>query len=713
MHWMLHALDWKRAEVRAAWGCALLPIAVWLCLRVPLVGFDNFTDAVFYLSYSQNFAELVSRHGFIYYATRFGAILPDAWSAAVFGDVGGIVVLRLALAASVSASLFVLFSRQGGVVAGWIAAAFWALSPVSARLMATTYLDSTSVPFLMIAFCWWACGPRRWRGAMGIGVLLACVISAHLYLMIMIPLLFPLVIGARWNHEECGWVAQFWATFWTLFREGLWVLLGIAAAVGVAILYYWKVWDMPALWSPTVELMRGMAGGDTDIWRLPLGPSLAKTPAWFAPLPLLLWLGWRSIRGGALVRGAWVALLGATMFFWLGDLVGGAYALSMPFYFSFLFPAVVFAAGAAAADTVTRLATGQRAFGVVLVLVLALPSIAAAWLPWSAAGVVLWGAVIGGVIVAAFLVRPAVSAAITVCILGIALNLTHHSRFFGQFFGDYAVRNPNEHEVVRASRELFDMLPSAQESDEIVRSWYADETASELRTLQAFWLHAFSKLEGEPHVPAPYPALESKHAEFVRGSGVRWVVVLDNDAERIRLATERLLSTGLTGEVRKVGEFAQLDRPIHYAVVALDVPAGSPERSVSLGRPIVFEGATWSASPHGDLLRTSRERWMYEAQWALPDEIDPATIRGVRVRGTLQSGRIMVCVLGRTGSDRPRYVPIAKAEVWRSAGEFERTLMLSTDERNRHPPARIAIQNIQPAGAESVLLLKEIDLILE
>jgi len=715
MNWILQVVDWKRAEVRGAWGCALLPIAVWLYLRLPLVGFDNFTDAVFYLSYSQNFAELVSRYGFIYYATRFGAILPDAVSATLFGHIGGIVVLRLALAASVSASIFVLFYRQGGVVAGWIAAAFWALSPVTARLMVTTYLDSTSVPLLMLALCWWACGARRSIAGIGIGVLLAFVISAHLYLLIMVPLLFPFVIGARWETSESGGVAQLRATAMRLLGEAAWVLLGIAATMCVAIFYYWKVWDMAALWSPTVELMRGMAGGDTDIWRLPLGPSLAKTPAWFAPLPLLFWLGVRSIRGGALVRGAWVALLGATMLFWLGDLVGGAYALSMPFYFSFLFPAVVFAGGAAAADIATPMLTAKRSYGVLCVIAIALPVIAAAWLPWSLTAWLTGGVVVSVCAVGVLGLRMPVPALITLLILGIASNLALHSRFFGQFLGDYALRHPNEQKLVSASRELFGVLPRASESDDSVRFWFPDDTPSELRMLQSFWLHTFSKLEGEPQIVAPYPDLRPEHAEFVRSSDIRHVVIIDHDLARLQGAIKNVQAAGLRSKVQNFGELSGPLAPIHYAVLALDRPMESSAMSIPLDEPIIFEEADWLAPSveAGQQLRTSRKRWMFELQWTIPEEIDPAAILGVRVRGMLKSGRIMVCILGRTGMDRPKFLPIAKTEVWRSGGDFERIIMLPEANRLQHPPARIAIQNIQPEGSKSVLQIGEIDLILK
>lgn len=133
--------------------CLLLPLVARKILRLPELAFANFTDSVFYLSYSQSFEELFLRHGFIYYASRFGAILPDAIAFNLFGPTEGPVVLRLFLACLVSGSLFLVGRLYFGVLVGVFASMLWSFQPVAARLWCTTYLDSSAVPFLILGVC--------------------------------------------------------------------------------------------------------------------------------------------------------------------------------------------------------------------------------------------------------------------------------------------------------------------------------------------------------------------------------------------------------------------------------------------------------------------------------------------------------------------------------------------------------------------------------
>jgi hypothetical protein len=134
-------------------ACLFLPLATALLLRLPQLAFVNFTDSVFYLSYAQSFQELFLRHGFIYYASRFGAIFPDAVSFNLFGPTDGPVFLRLFLACLVSGAFFLVGRLYFSPLIGVFASLLWSFQPVAARLWCTTYLDSSSVPFLILGVC--------------------------------------------------------------------------------------------------------------------------------------------------------------------------------------------------------------------------------------------------------------------------------------------------------------------------------------------------------------------------------------------------------------------------------------------------------------------------------------------------------------------------------------------------------------------------------
>jgi hypothetical protein len=133
--------------------CLIFPIFSRQILRLPQLAFANFTDSVFYLFYSQSFQELFLRHGFIYYASRFGAIFPDAIAFNLFGPTDGPVFLRPFLTCLVSGALFLVGRLYFTPLIGILASLLWSFQPVAARLWCTTYLDSGAVPFLILGVC--------------------------------------------------------------------------------------------------------------------------------------------------------------------------------------------------------------------------------------------------------------------------------------------------------------------------------------------------------------------------------------------------------------------------------------------------------------------------------------------------------------------------------------------------------------------------------
>ena len=301
---------------------AILPLVVSLFLHVPRLALDNFTDAVFYLSYARQFDELVSRYGFLYYSTRFGGILPDVLSGWIFGEINGIWILRWGLSVGVSLGLFLFFRKRYGLLQGVIASLLWSFNPADLRLLCTTYVDSTAVPFIILGCLLFASRTSSLIFPLASGVLFALAASAQLYAAFALLLLSPWLICSLW--EDRG----------VLKGSLIWSGVGFLGTFLIGWVWYWAEWGMPALFSPTIELMRDLGSGQAALWKKPLGVALKDCPAWFAPLALLPAFGMLWKRGSHLLRGGALSVLASTAFFWGGDLFGNAYVLSMPFYYS-------------------------------------------------------------------------------------------------------------------------------------------------------------------------------------------------------------------------------------------------------------------------------------------------------------------------------------------------------------------------------------------
>ena len=513
-------------------NCLFLPLVTRLVLRLPELAFANFTDSVFYLSYSQSFQELFLRHGFIYYASRFGAIFPDAVAFNLFGPTDGPVFLRLFLACLVSGALFLVGRLYFTPIIGILASLLWCFQPVAARLWCTTYLDSSSVPFLILGVCLLLLF-RGCAAAFFAGILLAFSVTSHLYLVILAGCLVPLVVGARWGDRR------------VLFCNKLpWLLGGFLLTLAAAYYWYAVHCGIGAFWQPTLELMRKMSGGDTSLWKKPLVTTLSEIPLWFAPCFFLAWAvsTWQYLDTFA--RGAFFALLLSTILFWAGDIIGGAYALSAPGYFSFLLPVILFSLIAFAGNAARHTKSSEEYLIFVLCAAAAVagPVIFKAqskW-PWQITFSLCAIAVLGCSLY--FFRRAFQQTAFIICLLSCSF-LSLATGFYAQFLADVRVQNSKDQKIPSLAVKLKQMLPLASEGD-VIKFWYPESENIELKMLQSFFLHTFSMLPGHAGFPK-YPQISPEDAEAVRRAGVQQVVLLDKDASRIDKALQAMADAGL------------------------------------------------------------------------------------------------------------------------------------------------------------------------
>ena len=585
-------------QILVFFGCLLLPLVVRKILRLPELAFANFTDSVFYLSYSQSFEELFFRHGFIYYASRFGTILPDALAFNLFGPAVGPIILRLILACALSGALFFVGRLYFATLVGVFASLLWSFQPVAARLWCTTYLDSISVPFLILGICLLLLCRTSIAAAFFSGILLAFAVTSHLYLFILAGCLLPLVLGARWEGRRVF-----------LCKQVPWFLGGFLLTIAAAYYWYSIHCGIGAFWQPTLELMRKMSGGDADLWRRPLGEALVETPVWFAPFSFLAWaaLSWKKLDPFG--RGAFCSLLLSTVFFWAGDLIGGAYALSMPFYFSFLLPALILSlvafAGNAARLCGSTLATGLfflcAAGAVVLPIVLKAQTTLPVWLTLLICGAAMLACTFY------FFRRQVFQSAFLLCLLVLSF-LTLASGFYSQFLAEARFRYPNDCKIPALAVKLKQMLPPASEGD-VVRFWYPESSDTELKMLQCFFLHTFSMLPGAAGFTR-YPEISAQDAGAIRQAGVQQVVLLDRDSARLDSAIQALRQAGMNatqlqeqelrlgkGKIfyrRMLLDYPEISNPVHIPLESLEC---SPEASLALNDDKCFLTTSDSRKP--------------------------------------------------------------------------------------------------------------------
>ena len=653
-------------------------------LRVPELAFANFTDSVFYLSYSQSFEELFLRHGFIYYASRFGAIFPDAVAFNLFGPTDGPIVLRLFLACLVSGAFFLVGRLYFSPLIGVFASLLWSFQPVAARLWCTTYLDSSSVPFLILGLCLLLLFRSSCAAAFFAGISLAFSVTSHLYLVILAGCLVPLVVGARWEDR------------WVLFRNQLpWLLGGFLLTLSAA--YYWYAVNcgIGAFWQPTLELMRKMSDGQTELWKKPFTAALSETPLWIVPFPFLVLAlaSWKKLDPFG--RGAFGALLLSTVFFWAGDLIGGAYALSMPFYFSFLLSVLLFSLIAFAGNVAHHIKSSQEYLIFVLCAAAAVagPMILKAQLkwPWPITFSICAIAVLGCTLY--FFRRASQQTAFIFCLLSCSF-LSLATGFYAQFLADVRIQNSKEHKIPALAEKLKQMLPPASEGD-IIKFWYPEWENNELKMLQSFFLHTFSMLPGYAGFPK-YPQISPEDAEAVRRAGVQQVVLLDKDYSRLDSAIQAIVEAGLNLSPLQEQEMLLGKEKIFYRRLLLEYPEIKIPMPISLDSLECSPEASFAINEGECFLTTSGKRWNFDF-W-LPVARFQSKVKKLSLNAKVHSGRVELCLISDSGK------VVSSVEIWPTDKAVSRTLYAGD---KRHAKT-LMIRNKMPDTSKSKVEIYEV-----
>jgi hypothetical protein len=656
-----------------------------------LVALGNFTDSVFYLSYARQFSELVLRFGFPYYATRFGGILPDALSDQLFGEIAGIWVLRWCLAAVVSGTLFLCFRKRYGILVGLLASVIWSFNPAVMRLMCTTYVDSTAVPFLILGGCLVIAG---WGGRYGLvvaGCLFALAASAHLYAAFALILLIPLLIGSRW-HVGCK-----------LLRDYGWVVIGLCITFGIGWVWYWAVWGMPSLFGPTIDLMRDLGHGQAAQWKKPTALALHEVPAWFAPLALIVPLGLAALRGSPLVRGGGLSLLLSIGFFWGGDLFGSAYVLSMPFYYSFLLPVVILALAILCGEIVSAQSSIRVRYLVsgVLALAAAIPTIS------SCHGVESRIVLCGGLasVMCLLLVTwenlsEKLLVILSVAAIGASIWLTASTGIFRQILGYYP---PKDIPVLELAAALRREVPTAWSDTKVTRFWYDDDLAkegsSDRRMIGSFWLHTFGKLTGDKESLVPCSIITTPDAEAITASGVERIVIFDQKSAEVDQALKKIEESRLPFFLSKRITLHAKSDPVRVLEVAVLERQGMEKR----GELTELDLSGIRCGAHEKLqltdgkarLTMSSNKWWNQAKLPLPP-----LKRGdrLRVRERIESGLVRFSL----GDDELQFEE--HTDRWPSNGIQE--VMLTAPMDLPHPD--LGLRSLYPNHSHSRLLLEAI-----
>lgn len=679
--------------------CFLLPVFLALFLGSPLLMLQNFTDGVFYLGYALQFHELVARVGLIYYAVRFGGILPDALAFSILGPDIGLPLVRYGLAGLCCLVLFLLFSARGARVWGVFAAFMWAVNPAAIRLLQTAYVDVAGTYFMLLGMLLLLFPTvRNWMAFLA-GVFLLLAISAHLHAAIALFFALPLIILVRLQE---GWKP--------MFIQGLWATIAAVLVAGTAAVFYFLnfgLWDWT---SPTLEHFQQLRDGDAAIWRRSWSEVLQIGPFWLLPIPaMVIYCMVRS--KDRLLLGSFLGLVGYIGFLFYGDFFHGGFSLSMFYYFSFVLPCLTLflaATGQAISAGSNQFRWHETFVSAVLGLAFLLPVFLERWSAGHLSA--LWVSVVLFVCLLGlgFWRKPFIMFWIYPVLFFIMSWLVAKAPTSSLALGRYW--KSDDIGVLGVGRQLGEILPKAREDAGILKFWFDDPGEGDLRMVQSLYLHNFTRLQREDWSAVSYSELTPEDARLIRSSGVRHLVLLGLKPEEITTGVNYLKNAGIDFEEWNRIKLTDRDENLEVLHLFLPQPEVVEQQSLSLSEIRLQNGATLTRTQTGWRIQSEAIKWHVDAYLPIP-EFKPG--QGVRVIFRVEKGAVDFGFLSEAGAgvmqSNQRYsiTPgIVETIIWPRKPELAKYLFV----RNVHArPVRSMMTLIEVQIVEEVSLLDEVE----
>lgn len=295
----------------------LAPLIGVMALRAPLVNALPYRDTYFYSGYGWTPQHHIEVFGWFYYSVRFTATLAIGWSTALFGPVGGYLVLRYVLLAGTGALLLLCLRR---LTSAWIAcgaALLVVLSPFYLRMILWDYTVFVALPMTIGAVAMWHLGStprRRLLTGLATGVLAGVALFSN-------PLSWPLV-PALYGVEAITALRGGWPAIRLFAGRAVLSLVG----VGVVFVAGWLAYraalgGLPAyqMIKPSVEFAK-QSNEVSPPFQIPARVWLQNEPRVYAPLlmcaAMVVVCGRSLLRSTPLARIAQFAIA-YTAIFWL------------------------------------------------------------------------------------------------------------------------------------------------------------------------------------------------------------------------------------------------------------------------------------------------------------------------------------------------------------------------------------------------------------
>ncbi len=317
----------------------LAPVIAVVGFDISMINQNTYVDPFLYTGYAHAFDSLFDRHGWTYYATRFGVILPIMVASKAFGPITGYYVLRYILYFMVCVPLYMVCRRYFGVIIAIVSSLFLLCNPLLARVMLWDYVAFGAVCYYMSGICLWYMEFKpQWLRFMAVGFFFSMAVSSNIFVLSAIILFLSVEIAFGLRRERLSIEELPSMSVFVLSGGVLGVMLGIGFYLSVIGIH-----NPVKIVLGTVEVVR-IVVADRANYTLPLSEWILGSYHCF--VPFLLVGVFSALHGGRLTSNrveCRIALFSVVFlsFSLVYEFVFGIVCFELFYYFAYLVPMVL------------------------------------------------------------------------------------------------------------------------------------------------------------------------------------------------------------------------------------------------------------------------------------------------------------------------------------------------------------------------------------
>lgn len=540
----------------------ILPICVWSLYKIQL--FNNgegFLDPWIYLSYANNFEDLINRYGLPYYSIRFGLIFPLLVLIKIFGSEGGYYSFIYLYYLIVGIPFYLLFRKHYSINTAVFAYAFLISSLWLARTVLWTHPDASAVPYMMAGVCLIFIDPIYRKGNYFIiGILFGLAVNSNFFTISICGLS---LFGYLGFHGK--------ATLQRLPADFFWAILGFTVVNILGSFGYYVCCGTFNIYQSTIDIVRWGLGGSGAHYKADNIDILKGAYVYLPPFIVLAMLALYRIvpeNKKSLFNGAVAYAISVLLFVYYWNFASIGVVLDYFYYFSYFIPSLFICIVLIPIVLVETVKYKRILLNTALSILILVPLlfvhkiIAFTYIEikyFYAVLIILLIAILAGI---KFKITIPLAILLYVSVFNIFWMNGNHAFSIYNFYG---ASNTLDLKWYELSIKFISALPKHKDTQKPIYFWYRNEDKL-ANSLQSTYLWGYSRImDTSPETPG-LPSLKGVNLDSLQQPAS--IVLFDHDSQKVEQGINEFQKQGLKFNIKSTNEICENE--VCYTITVLN-----------------------------------------------------------------------------------------------------------------------------------------------